>query len=161
MVKSSSSDDLPCQLLVEGADDVAVVRDLCLRSNILKSALDSKAFRIIEKGGVEKLIPAIPVTLKKETLKILGIIVDADENFQGRLDSIRKAFTKAGYPEIPTQIPSDGWIYQPTDADRKRVGIWIMPNNQDAGILEDFLLHQIDNDDALLIRAREILDELA
>jgi hypothetical protein len=68
----------------------------------------------------------------------------------------------SGYPkaDIPDSPRVEGWIYQPEDIYLKRVGVWVMPNNQLPGMLEDFVALLMPEDDNLRPKAEEILREI-
>jgi hypothetical protein len=87
---------------------------------------------------VEKLLDKEEISIqfktRRETLKILGIILDADEFPANRWQSIRNCLIEI-YPDIPQQLPSTGLIY-PGEI---KLGIWMMPDNQQRGMLETFL----------------------
>ena len=122
-------------LLVEGIDDEHVLKHLCGNRNVPQ--LDA----IKEHGGVDNLLESIPVRLKaSEDGDIVGIVIDADVDLQSRWQSLRNMLIRLGYQNV-TETPSpEGSIFDPPiDALIPRVGIWIMPNNQSQGILEDFL----------------------
>ncbi|MEQ9549677.1 MAG: DUF3226 domain-containing protein [Coleofasciculus sp. G3-WIS-01] len=63
-----------------------------------------------------------------------------------------------GYQAIPTVPPPDGWVY--TQPDKPKIGIWLMPDNQLPGMLEDFVAHLIPTDDSLRPKAEAILQEI-
>jgi hypothetical protein len=55
--------------------------------------------------------------------------------------------TTQGYT-VPDELPLTGLIV--TNAGNKRIGVWIMPNNNLNGILEDFISFLVPQDDELL-----------
>jgi hypothetical protein len=57
-----------------------------------------------------------------------------------RWQSLRDRLTTAGYQNVPGNPISGGTILNPPPKTLlPRVGVWIMPDNQATGILEDFL----------------------
>ena len=98
----------------------------------------SAPVKIEEMNGVEQLLntETISIRLKSSPIRNIGVVIDADDVFQSRWDSLRNLF-KAGFPDIPTVLPPTGLICQNTEG--KRLGIWIMPNNSSSGMLETFL----------------------
>ncbi len=116
-----------------------------------------------DKGeGVESLLAVLPVLLNEKKLKTLGIVVDADQDLAARWQSIRDRLIASDYPkaDIPNSPLVEGWIYQPADPYLKRVGVWVMPDNQLPGMLEDFVALLMPEDDNLRPKAEEILREI-
>jgi hypothetical protein len=127
------------RLLVEGKAETRLIPYL-IESNGIKWG-DNKAeaiVRIDEFGGVEELLKpgVIEVVLKSSGLTHLGILVDADEVFANRWDSIRTR-CKQAFPNLPELFPDTGLIC--VNDSGLRLGVWIMPDNKTAGMLETFL----------------------
>ncbi|WP_317619171.1 DUF3226 domain-containing protein [Laspinema olomoucense] len=61
---------------------------------------------------------------------------------------------------MPDSLRVEGWVYQPRDPFLKRVGVWVMPNNQLPGMLKDFAAMFIPEDDNLRPKAEDILREV-
>ena len=121
-------------LLVEGNDDEHVVKHVCGTRGIQR--LDE----IKAQGGVDPLLESLPVRLKESDIGVLGVVIDADTDLAARWQSLQVRLTKAGYQGIPPQPSAEGTILDPPSGTLlPRVGIWIMPDNQTQGILEDFL----------------------
>ena len=74
--------------------------------------------------------------LKASDLKTLGVLFDADTNPAGRYTRFRNRFIGL-FPKLPAALPEGGLIAE--NDDHKRIGLWIMPDNQRAGDLETFL----------------------
>jgi hypothetical protein len=101
-------------------------------------------------GNVEQLLENLPVRLKESDVKILGVVIDADTDLAARWQSLRDRLAEAGYRSIPADPLPDGTILDPPAGTLlPRVGIWIMPNNQTKGILEDFLRFLIPEESRL------------
>ncbi|MCX5647298.1 MAG: hypothetical protein NTZ17_21845 [Phycisphaerae bacterium] len=129
-------DDLAAKkiLLVEGSDDEHVLKHVCGTRGVQE--LDE----IKPQGGVEQLLESFPVRLNESDVEALGVVIDADTDLAARWRSLKDRLTKAGYENVPSDPVSTGTILNPpSDALLPRVGIWIMPDNQTRGILEDFL----------------------
>lgn len=101
---------------------------------------------------MSNLLESIPVRLKaSEQGDIVGVVIDADTDLILRWQSLRDRLITVGYPDVPEHPVSDGTILEPpNDRLLPRVGIWIMPNNQTIGILEDFLRFLIPQESRLL-----------
>lgn len=122
-------------LLVEGIDDEHVVKHLCGRRGGL--LIDE----IKAHNGKDELLEAIPVRVRaSEGRHIIGVILDADDNVSGRWQAIMKRLELSGYRNLPAHPLSGGAIIAPDDdSSLSRFGVWIMPDNQNPGILEHFL----------------------
>ena len=138
-------------LLVEGTDDEHVLKHICGNRGI--AHLDE-----VEKyGSVEKLIESIGVRLPLliEEGDVVGIVIDADTDISARWQSIRDRITNIGYQNVPDQPDPDGTILDPPSVTYlPRLGVWIMPNNQTSGILEDFLRFLVPQPNILFHHAK-------
>ena len=140
-------------LLVEGPDDMHVVGHLCAARGI--GPLDA----IVPSGGVDNLVSAFKVRLKESDIQVLGVLVDADTNLKSRWASICDILLMAGYRSVPNGPNPEGTILQaPEKTLLPRIGIWLMPNNQTSGILEDFLGLLISDGRELFDHAKSSLD---
>jgi len=139
-------------LLVEGNDDKHAVLAL-----VKYHRLPDKSFEIDAKDGITVLLEDLPVQFKQGGLEVLGIMVDADTDLQARWQSLRDTLNKAGY-ELPTHPTAGGTILCPED--KPRVGIWIMPDNQLPGMLEDFAARLVNPGDTLWARAESAVDSI-
>ena len=121
-------------LLVEGRDDEHVLKHVCGTRDV--GELDE----IKPQGNVDQLLDNLPVRLKESDVEALGVVIDADTNLAARWDSLQNRLLKAGYKDVPRDPSPSGTILDPpSETLLPRVGIWIMPDNQTSGILEDFL----------------------
>lgn len=132
---------MPFRLLVEGADDKHLIRNL-LRDHDVTLDLPKE---ILDCGGVE--------TLLHDSLRLhlsfgytsIGIVVDADLDIQTRWDSVRNRLVQEKY-EVPLTPQRDGLI---VTTRKPTVGVWIMPDNKLPGTLEDFAKQLVPDDDVL------------
>lgn len=129
-------------LLVEGADDMHVVRHL--RDHQDRS--DIPAFEIIDKDGIDNLIPAIGPELKAPGRLAVGILADANDDPDARWQSIADRLRRVGI-EAPAGPSSTGVVVPAGRAGGPRVGVWLMPDNGSRGELEDFVEKLIPEDD--------------
>lgn len=140
-------DAAPHVLLVEGADDEHVVRHLWGRKN------SSSDFEIIDKRGVDPLLDSIRVEVRAPGRRAIGIIVDADDHPEDRWnaisDRLRRAHVTPPSAPAPAGTIIDG---------RPRIGVWLMPNNQARGELEDFVARMIPEKDAVWPLAQAYVD---
>jgi hypothetical protein len=147
-------------LLVEGNDDFHVVHSLCKQFNIsVRNLEDPKGgkFSVKDCKGITELLEQIPVLFKSSNqLTTIGIIVDADVNLDSRYDSIKNILQNIGF-SLPDEIPTKGLI---VTAETNKIGVWIMPNNNLNGMLEDFLSFLVPGDDKLLPIIKTNLNEI-
>lgn len=147
------------QLLVEGKNDRHVIWALRDQYQLPKTF----SVEVPQEGGtegVDALLNGLSERLKAENLRTLGIVVDADRNLSARWQSIQDKLSSMGYRDIPQSPPPEGWVCAPSDPYLLRVGVWLMPNNQLPGMLEDFVAYLIPAGDTLHPRAEAILQEL-
>ena len=127
------------RLLVEGEEDKRVIPQLIEANGINWGNNKSEWIVDIKQcDGVENLLDQslINTELKASNLEILGIIVDADEYPANRWESIRNILITK-FPDIPDKLPTTGLIHKAPDS--IKIGIWMMPDNQERGMLETFL----------------------
>lgn len=140
-------------VVTEGKDDVYVLHHLFNHYAIPKGVVEFREFE-----GLPKLLDALPVLPKQSELERLGVIVDADVNLDSRWQSLRDRLAKAGYQGIPVTPGSEGTIIQKEGL--PTLGIWLMPDNQLPGMLEDFIGFLVPAGDPLWARASECLQHI-
>ncbi len=141
-------------LLVEGRDDREVIYQFCNYFSIDNRTL----FSIEAKDGVENLIDDLKVRIRTG-VKVLAAVIDADIDRSARWEQVCAAIEVHGYnlPNAPTQ---EGTILDAPNASRPKLGIWLMPDNQAPGMLEDFLLRLTNESDPLIVRAESVVDRI-
>jgi len=122
-------------LLVEGDEDKRVIPEL-IEANGIKWG-ESKQDHIVyikSCDGIDNLLDKnlINTELKASSLKIIGIIIDADEHPHDRWQSIRNCIIDK-FPDIPENIPNTCLTQHPHD--EIKIGIWIMQDKKERGIL--------------------------
>ena len=139
-------------LLVEGQDDKHVVSHLCSRFQPMPQ------FQIEDKGGVQELLDSIIQEARVSGRKSLGILLDVNDDFNARWsaisDRLRKENIEVPHTPEPTGTLIDGTIQTP------RIGIWLMPDNETPGELEDFVAEMIPGNDPVWPRARQFIDNI-
>ena len=132
-------------LLVEGDDDEHVLKHLC--GNLRLGHFDE----VKSHGGVDNLLESFPLRLKLgHESDSFGVVIDADIDLSARWRAIRNPLVGLGYTGVPDDPMAEGTILDsPRGSLLPRVGIWIMPNNQTPGILEDFLRFLVPAESAL------------
>lgn len=125
-------------LLVEGNDDKHSVIGLMKHHTSWPEDRNLWPVWVEVGNSVSELLAEGYLTseLKAKNVEIVGLMLDADINSEGRYQRIHQ-LCKGLFPEIPEQLPSDGLVIE--NEEKKRFGVWIMPNNQIAGDLETFL----------------------
>jgi hypothetical protein len=147
----------PHQLLVEGKNDQHVIWALCNQYQLPETF----SVEVAEENGtegIETLLTGLPARLDEPKLETLGIVVDADSDLAARWQAIRDRLMKSKYENIPQVPPAEGWVYVAPDL--PRVGVWLMPNNQLPGMLENFVAQLIPFDDVLHPKAEAALQEI-
>jgi hypothetical protein len=139
------------KLLVEGNDDQHVVWALCEKFKVME------AFDVIDCEGIESLSEQIPIRFKQSGIITLGIIIDADTEIKKRWISLKDILSNQGF-KVPNDLPTKGLVL--TKEDAFKVGVWIMPDNNLNGMLEDFISFLIPNESKLLTVANETLNSI-
>lgn len=124
------------KLLVEGKDDLHAIAELMGARVPWGNRPAEWPVHIKDYDGIENLLSGIPLQLKSSESEILGIVVDANHEFDARWARIRDRCSSA-FPEIPEALPDDGLVL--SNAEGRRLGVWIMPDNRSRGMLETFL----------------------
>jgi len=136
-------------LIVEGRGDRDVVEHLVRRHGLETN------FGILDKEGYVPLRKSISVEVKAPGRETLGIMADANDNFAGRWQSIFHALKEVDC-DVPDTLSHSGSVF---DGPRGlRVGLWLMPNNQGPGELENFVRCMIPPDDPVFPHAMRYID---
>lgn len=137
-------------LLVEGQDDKHVVQHLCVQCQPMPE------FHIVDKGGIQELLDSIIQEARVSGRKALGILLDIDDDLNARWSAVADRFRREDIevPITPEQTGTliDGTIRTP------RIGIWLMPDNEAPGELEDFVAAMIPDDDPIWPRSKRYID---
>ena len=142
------------QLLVEGKDDQFAIAGLMRAHTPWGDSADEWPVFIKPLDGVESLLAegSISTHWKSSGLTHLGIVVDANEEFDGRWARLSDLCGSL-VAEFPKALPTNGLVR--SDTEGKRLGIWIMPDNRSRGMLETFLRFLVPGtDDPLWTYAR-------
>jgi len=139
------------RVLVEGKDDKHVFHQLLAYHQVAP-------LEIKDKDGIDNLLDTLDVELEASRLERLGVVVDADADLASRWQALRNILIRSGYSNVPDDPDPDGTIIQ--QEGRPTVGIWIMPDNKLAGILEGFVLSLIHSNDTLIHHAENCLQQI-
>jgi len=144
MARPFKDDNSSALLLLEGLNDCHVVAALCDFHQVPEN------FQIFDSESESKAIKKLSALLDSAEgaipLEKIAIVLDADNDLQAKWQSISDVLSKKGYI-APNQPNINGTII--TVKDKPQVGIWLMPNNQINGMLEDFCQILLDNPVAL------------
>ena len=136
-------------LLVEGSTDRHVVIHICKRASI-------PDFNIDPKGSVEGLLESIPNEVRVDGRAALGIMLDANDHPEGRWEAVKGRLRKVGI-ELPPNPRPEGVVIDPSKG-LPRVGVWMMPDNESPGELENFLKEMLPPNDAVWPLARAYIN---
>lgn len=137
-------------LLVEGDDDCHVVMALC------KAHTVPETFGIYQCGGNDGVLKRLnALIVRPNPPQVIGAVLDADNSVTSRWESIKGKLKHYSY-QFPKNPDSDGTILESV-RDEPILGFWLMPNNQDSGILEDFCAELAEP--TSLAFARECVEE--
>jgi hypothetical protein len=137
-------------LLVEGPNDRSFFEALCRSLNISATVKVSipqdiggpKAFN--NKGGIYVTLPLLISQMGDGTLSKIGVIVDADTSasngmgFTKTLELFTEKVKALGYITRRRVGTAGGYVFSNNDG-LGDVGLWIMPDNQSEGMLEDWV----------------------
>ncbi len=140
----------PNVLMVEGLSDYHFVRQLL---DQLELGLD---FEVSNRAGLAGVLDSIYAEIAAPHRDVVGILVDADNDPESRWSEVEGRLVQAGV-SVPSSPDPQGTIIDAT-ADRPRVGIWIMPDNQSPGELEDFVIDMIPDCDSVWSRSVNYVD---
>lgn len=149
-------------LYVEGRDDMFAVLGLlerhgvdCLDESRLFDVHTSKGLKQSDTESVGALLDGMDYAIRQSRGRPTGFVFDADQDVSSRWQAIADRLRPMGF-DCPLQPVSDGVICNAKIqvADFK-VGVWLMPNNSDKGMLEDFLHDLIGEGDKLLPIAKD------
>lgn len=147
-------------LLVEGKDDLFVVANL-LKHHLAIDEVKNVLY-IDKKDSITILLDKLRGDLQRSNLERLGVVIDADDSAANRWAALRHRLKNLGditVPDLPDTPDIDGTICTAQRQDRTvKLGIWLMPDNQQAGMLEHFISSLIKPDDLLWPRARDCVN---
>lgn len=122
-------------LLVEGTGDEGVIKEIL-------HAWGVSCPYIVACGSDDLVFKALKMYLSNPgPYKTIGVIVDADIHPQGRLQRFAQVLNASKRYTLDEKTPllAEGLITDGAVVDAARVGLWVMPDNQGHGMLEDFL----------------------
>ncbi len=137
-------------LLVEGSDDKHVVRHLCNFHEKMPK------FCILDKEGIGVLLEAIGSEILAPGRNAVGILVDANDDLDARWNAVRNRLVEENI-KVPRSPEPNGTLIDGTSR-IPRVGIWLMPDNESPGELENFVSEMISEDDPVWPLSADYID---
>jgi hypothetical protein len=143
------------QLYVEGENDKHAIKHLLKKYEI---DLDLKPLprefpEIGCKSTVQNLLKLMVVAISGSRFRSVGFVLDADEPLEKRWDDVRGRLREAEVENVPDTPPADGFIGR-APLYQAQVGVWLMPDNQQDGKIENFLRMLVDENDSLIGHAQ-------
>jgi hypothetical protein len=127
------------RLLVEGEEDkFAIVELMGHHTDWPNDKLGAPVW-LEPVGSVESILAEgfVSAKLYESGTKILGAVLDADAQFDSRWSRVNQICSGL-FANVPPQMPAEGLILQDSP-EGPRLGVWIMPDNRQHGMLETFL----------------------
>jgi hypothetical protein len=164
-------------LLVEGPDD----RDFCisalqhskLGSVLIEPKTPREANSNIQRNGVDNLLTALELQINKlfeaDGPEALGVVLDADHKtndptcdfgFSVRRNQVATILEQRGWLPALSGL-SMGEVFQNPNG-LPPIGLWVMPDHQNDGMLEDFVVPLVNGLDQqkLLAHAQRTVSQL-
>jgi hypothetical protein len=132
-------------LLTEGKDDVHSIVGLMSNHVEWGTTKDQWPVKIESAGSVGELLndTYISTYLKSSGLEALGVVLDANDSFEGRWERVQQLL-RPKFPSIPKTMDPEGVIIKSDSG--LRLGVWIMPDNCSRGMLETFLAYLVPDE---------------
>ena len=150
MARIDSDESEPHLLLVEGRNDKHVVWQICNRHPELPD------FFISDRGDINAVMESIGPEILAADRQALGILVDTDDDPRSRWDEIAYQLRAFGV-QPPSGPDPDGTIIPGVVP---RVGVWLMPGNNLAGEIEEFVASMVPSGDPVWPLAQAYIDGL-
>ena len=124
---------------MEGATECRVIPHLMEANGIAWKPEGVPVVHIESNNGVDQLLKrgVIGSELAASGLEALGVVIDANGDASKRWSQIRNR-CRNEFDGLPDEIPEGGLKVDHRDG--PRFGVWIMPDNRFCGMLEDFLI---------------------
>ncbi|MCA9997124.1 MAG: hypothetical protein KDE56_15305 [Anaerolineales bacterium] len=155
-------------LLVEGKYDFHLIKNL-LREHHISVVQPSKKLSVhmedivlqVE-GNDDAVLRKLDLLLDDGDLETIGIILDTDSSLQGRWEAVLHRANSYGKSTLSLKPVKKGeiGIVERKGQRSVRLGVWLMPDNEHSGMLEDFASWLIPADDSLWLRARTCVSEI-
>lgn len=152
-------------LHVEGKDDLFAITELLSAHGFQQDAKTKRDVEINDAAkekegfGRAKLLEDIPRAVKAVSDGAVAFVVDADESVHNTWVSVRDRMRQVEHvaPFVPDDLESGGVVFDISKINA-RVGVWIMPDNERTGMIEDFIKSLVKTGDAILPIAEDATD---
>lgn len=141
--------DYPKVLFVEGDDDRHLIRELCRKLNL------NLGFGFEVRRGWQSVLDTLEVECTNSERMAIGAIIDANDDIEARWNATFRAIEqRAG--ESEASHSSQGLLIR--DDNGPTIGVWIMPDNQSQGALEDFIASMVRDSDTIWGEAEQYIE---
>ena len=111
------------------------------------------AFDIRDKGGIDNLLASIGPEVKAPGRMAVGILPDANDDPEARWNALRHRLADQHF-DLPERPDPNG----PVIDGSPRIGIWLWPDNQEPGELENFVEAMVPRRDGVWPLAQAYVD---
>lgn len=156
-----------CILLVEGEADRAFFEQVCravgLNTSVKVAPPKALGGAYDSKEGVFNHLPDLLAQLADGGIKHLAVVVDADSAINGggyerAINRVKEIVASYGF--ILADHSEGGIVFQHNDG-LADFGLWVMPNNADEGMLEDWIKQSIHpTEQGLFAHAKLVVEAL-
>ncbi len=122
----------PRMIVTEGSNDMHVIAALCMKHEVQEGA-----FTIYDGGSDSQAIKFFNTSLMGSVPpEVMGIVIDADNpSLEKKWHVLRESLISLGYM-VPERPEPNGTVIE--HRNMPKVGVWLMPDNQVDGMLENF-----------------------
>ena len=138
-------------LLVEGLSDFHFVKHICKESDL------SFDWKIESHNGINSVLAQLKAASMNRGDPQIGVVVDADGDIKDRWSNIIGQLRDLG--DSDPKMDPNGTIIDRGDG-LPRAGIWIMPDNESPGELEDLVIEMIPGDDVVWPLSKAYVDSI-
>lgn len=154
-------------ILVEGKDDLHFIGHLLDHHGLICAHAtsprppDAPTLFLQEAGGLPRLLRSLPIRLNDTDLQRVAIVLDSDEDVAARWQAVKQQLAQIGQIDLPAYPEATGTVTTLyLEKHEIVVGLWLMPNNHDPGILEDFVQQLIPQPNPLWDHARQAVADV-
>ena len=119
---------------------------------------DSAAVRMIGADGFGRIPEVLKREFRADDLDGVAIVADMDLLTDNRWESLRGTLAIYGFDSLPNELPKDGLAVRREQS--PALGVWLMPDNTNAGMLETFACNLVSREDPAWIHAVASVDSL-
>ena len=145
-------------LVVEGQNDQHLVLHLCRQA---EPELGNR-FDFHDAQGLTGVINSVRNLVNRPDLTGVGFVLDGDEtpheHWRQVVERIAVAYPDMRMPQAPE--PNGTIVPEYPDMGSPRIGIWVMPDNQSVGELEDFVAQMIPDHDLVWPRSQTYIEDI-